>query len=64
MNFSEELKKEQKRLNLKQAELCKILHGVPLRTIQSWLHGEKVPPSYYQKLVLEKLSRVESQEKN
>ncbi len=59
MNFSKALKKEQKRLGLKQSELCELLHGVPLRTLQSWLHDEKVPPVYYQKLVLEKLAGYE-----
>jgi hypothetical protein len=59
MGFSQELKKEKKRLALKHAELCEFLHGVPLRTLQSWLRGEKLPPLYYQKLILEKLSRDE-----
>lgn len=58
VNFQETLQKEQKRLGLKQAELCELLHGIPLRTLQSWLHGEKLPPLYYQELVLEKLQKT------
>lgn len=56
MKFSEKLTKEQDRLEANQKELRQILHGVPLRTIQSWLHGEKTPPIYYQKLIIEYLS--------
>ena len=57
MNFSSDLKKEQNRLGLKQTELADLLFGVPLRTLQSWLHGEKYPPKYYQKLVLHYLTQ-------
>ena len=57
MDFSSALKKEQNRLSLKQAELADLLFGVPLRTLQSWLHGEKYPPAYYQKIILHYLAQ-------
>lgn len=58
IDFPKKLKQEQIRLGLKQSDLCILLHGVPLRTLQSWLHGEKLPPPYYQRLVVEKLSQT------
>lgn len=56
MDFSISLINQQKRLGLKQAQLCKLLFGVPLRTLQSWMHGEKLPPLYYRKLILHYLA--------
>ncbi|GKX53905.1 hypothetical protein SOASR030_00170 [Leminorella grimontii] len=56
INFVEELKNAQLRLNLTQVKMCEVLYGVPLRTYQSWLLGEKLPPIYYQHLILYRLS--------
>ncbi len=55
IKFEEELKKHQKRLGCSQKQMCGLLFDVPVRTLQSWLLGEKLPPSYYHKLVLYKL---------
>ena len=55
MDFVNELNKHKTRLNVKLTDLCEILHGVPYRTLQSWFREEKLPPKYYQKLIIEKL---------
>lgn len=54
--FQKELKKIKESNRLTQKQLCEDLCEVPHRTLQSWLQGEKSPPSYVQKLVLDKLS--------
>lgn len=54
-NFENELKKYQDLFGLTQAKMCELLFGVPSRTYQSWLLGEKHPPIYYQKLILHRL---------
>jgi hypothetical protein len=53
--FADELKNYQKDLELTQSSMCEVLYGVPLRTYQSWLLGEKIPPIYYQKLIIHRL---------
>ena len=56
-DFISKLKQYQNKLGVSQAQMCEILYGVPYRTYQSWCLGEKLPPSYYQKLII---SRLES----
>ncbi len=55
MKFSDELKNWQKELNCNQKEFSNVLYNIPNRTLQSWLLGEKEPPSYVQELVIYKL---------
>lgn len=55
LTFVLELKKYQSELNITQSSMCEVLYGVPLRTFQSWLLGEKLPPIYYQKLIVHRL---------
>jgi len=62
MDFAKELQQEKIRLKIKQPQLCVLLYGVPLRTIQSWLKGDKLPPLYYQKLILFRLQSVQTVE--
>ncbi|MFV5481026.1 hypothetical protein VXQ00_18510 [Acinetobacter baumannii] len=54
-NFIDELKEAQMKLNISQKAMCSILFNVPFRTYQSWLLGEKVPPKYYQDLIVFRL---------
>ena len=54
-NFIEELKTAQLELKISQKAMCAILFNVPTRTYQSWLLGEKLPPKYYQELILFRL---------
>ncbi|OBX78207.1 hypothetical protein A9306_09725 [Moraxella atlantae] len=61
INFVEELKRLQSVLKLNQRQMCELLYNVPLRTYQSWLLGEKLPPEYYQQLILFKVqSNIEN----
>lgn len=57
-SFSEQLKEYQHELALTQQGLADALFSVPTRTIQSWILGEKEPPSYYQSLILFRLSQL------
>jgi DNA-binding transcriptional regulator YiaG len=54
-SFSERLNQAKKELGATQTDLCKVLFNVPHRTLQSWLQGEKAPPTYIQKLILFRL---------
>ncbi len=56
--FSERLEQIRKKLNVTQEGLCTLLFGVPIRTLQSWLNGEKEPPKYVQELIFFKLERA------
>ncbi len=58
MVFSKQLNYYKTELNVSQRELCGELYGVPQRTLQSWLKGEKEPPLYVQELILYKLSTL------
>jgi hypothetical protein len=55
MKLSDELKNKQEQLTCNQNELSTLLYGIPSRTLQSWLLGEKEPPKYVQELVIYKL---------
>lgn len=55
--FSESLNEAKQKLGITQVELCRILFDVPHRTLQSWLQGEKEPPSYVQQLILFRLKK-------
>jgi DNA-binding transcriptional regulator YiaG len=56
MQFSQKLQNKKEELNLSQKELCEALYGIPHRTLQSWLQGEKEPASYLQRLIMYKLN--------
>ncbi len=59
-NFALKLKTFQAELNLTQQGIADALFGVPTRTVQSWILGEKEPPEYYQSLILYRLSQVKA----
>ncbi|RUO38875.1 hypothetical protein CWE15_10235 [Aliidiomarina taiwanensis] len=58
MNFCEQIKSYKAKLNVSQRELCELLYGVPHRTLQSWLMGEKTPPDYVCTLVVRRLESI------
>ena len=62
--FDDELKKHQEQLGFTQSKMCELLFGVPSRTYQSWLLGEKTPPIYYQKLILHRLESYKNNRMN
>ncbi|QRO12249.1 hypothetical protein I6J32_00140 (plasmid) [Moraxella osloensis] len=56
--FSEQLAELKKQLNFTQVQMCKVLYGVPQRTLQSWLQDEKLPPDYVKKLIIIRLNSL------
>lgn len=56
--FSDELKKARNSVGISQKALAKELE-LPFRTYQSWELGDRTPPKYVQKLLLEKLNSLE-----
>lgn len=56
MLFAQKLKQMKKELDVSQKELCSLLYNVPHRTLQSWLQGDKEPPTYVQNLIAFKLN--------
>lgn len=58
-SFAFKLAQHKKTLGYTQVKLAVALGGVPHRTLQSWLQGEKEPPNYVQELVLQKLDSLE-----
>lgn len=56
--FSDKLEQMRKKLNVTQEGLCELLFDVPIRTLQSWLSGDKEPPKYVQKLIIFKLKNL------
>lgn len=63
-DFSLELQKAKDELKITQVQLCSLLFGVPHRTLQSWLNGEKEPPDYVIKLVKHRIEMVMLEHKN
>lgn len=59
MAFSKQIREHKSRLNVSQKELCQLLYGVPHRTLQSWLKGDKIPPNYVCTLVIKRLESIQ-----
>lgn len=51
-------------MKLSQRQIGILLYGVPMRTVQSWMLGEKEPPLYYQKLILFRLEYLQKNDIN
>lgn len=43
--------------NLTQKQMSDLFE-IPLRTIENWEAGKRTPPSYVEKLIIEKLERI------
>lgn len=46
-----------KRLGLTQPAAAALFHGLSLRTWQDWEYGERTPPEWSQRLILERLEK-------
>lgn len=57
MEFKEQLKELRSKLGLSQAALSSSL-DIPKRTIENWEAGSRIPASWVQKLLLEKLENL------
>lgn len=56
MEFSEKIKKLKASRGLTQETLAEMLE-VPKRTIESWESGNRKPPGYVQRLIIEEIKR-------
>lgn len=57
--WKDEVKATRKAAGLTQAKMNQLMK-VPMRTIQSWEAGDRIPPEYVQILVLEKLDQIKN----
>lgn len=57
ITWKEEVKAARKAAGLTQAKMNQLMK-VPVRTIQNWEAGDRIPPEYVQILVLEKLDKI------
>lgn len=57
MSFPEELKQARKAAGLSQQALADQTH-IPKRTIESWEMGERTPPEYVQRFLLNELKSL------
>lgn len=51
------IKEARKNANLTQQGMADLL-GIPRRTIQNWESGERTPPEWAERLVIEKLESI------
>lgn len=51
------IKEARKAANLTQRQMSEAF-DIPLRTIEDWEAGKRTPPSYVEKLIIEKLERI------
>lgn len=43
---------------LSRPQMSKAIYGIPVRTIEDWETGKRIPPTWVEKLVIEKLQRI------
>ena len=55
-----DIKRARMLAGISQAQMSKLL-DIPLRTIENWETGDRKPPAYVEKLVIEKLERMKSE---
>lgn len=51
------IKESRKAAGLTQKQMSEAF-DIPLRTIEDWEAGKRTPPSYVEKLIIEKLERI------
>lgn len=51
------IKEARKAAGLTQADVCKLI-GIPKRTIEAWETGDRTPPPYVERLVIDALKRI------
>lgn len=59
-DFAERFKAARKAAGLTQEEMLAAM-DIPRRTVQDWERGIKAPPTYAQRLVLEKLESMKKE---
>lgn len=56
MDYAQILRKERRKLGLKQKEISKAL-GVPLATYKAWELGIRTPPDYVKEIIINKMKK-------
>lgn len=54
-----DIKTARKNVGLTQKEMSELLE-IPQRTIEDWETGKRTPPTYVEKLIIEKLERIKT----
>lgn len=54
------IKESRKAAGLTQKQMSEAFE-IPLRTIEAWEAGDRTPPPYVEKLIIEKLERIASE---
>ena len=55
------IKEARKAAKLTQSQMSEAF-DIPLRTIEDWEAGKRTPPTYVQKLIIEKLERIRTEQ--
>ena len=63
MTFAEQFKEARKATNMTQQQLAE-LTLIPFRTIQQWEGGQRTPPPYVQRFVLNELKSLKGDDEN
>ncbi len=61
MEYKDEIKELRVSMGLSQQKLSDLLE-IPLRTIEAWERGLRVPPDYVQRLVLKEMRRIKDEQ--
>lgn len=54
------IKEARERAGLSRAEMSRLFE-IPVRTLEEWDAGRRTPPPYVEKLIVEKLERIEKE---
>ncbi len=56
------IKEKREQLGMSRAEISRQL-GIPIRTLENWDSGERKPPEWAERLILEKLDSISAENK-
>ncbi len=54
------IKEAREQAGLSRAEMSRLFE-IPVRTLEEWDAGRRTPPPYVEKLIIEKLERIEKE---
>lgn len=54
------IKEARERIGLSRAEMARLFE-IPVRTLEDWDAGRRTPPSYVEKLIIEKLEIIKKE---
>ncbi len=53
-----DIKEARTAAGLSRPQMSKAIYGIPVRTIEDWESGKHNPPEWAEKLIIEKLERI------